>query len=135
MLSVVIQDAASLVGEPAPVIAIDQSLGNGYVRSQGPASRVLDLLPLWYADFTGVVQSASRTTTPITSNFTLMNVDRTMGRVVVASDSIADWTPGRTFQTDALSATIGRVMHAITGSEVRTYAFTPNLAAGQAVHA
>ena len=132
-LSIVINDAASAVGEPTPVIAGDQPLGNGYVRSQGPAVRVLDLLPFWYADFTGTVQNAARVATPITSTFTLMNVDRAAGKVEIATDNLADWTPGRTFATANLSATIGRVMHVIRGSEVRTYAFTPNLVAGQAV--
>lgn len=130
MLSTVIQDAASLVGEPAPTITNDVQLGTGYVRSQGPASRVLDLLPFWWTDFTGVVQDAARVATPITSTFTVMDVDRAAGKVTIATDALEDWTPGRSFQTQVFSATVNRVMHVIDGGQVRTYAFTPDLVAG-----
>lgn len=132
-LSTVVADAAAAVGELAPVLATDVALGTAYVRSQGPAVRVLDLLPLWWADFTGTVQSKALDASPITSTFTLHDVDRAAGKATIATDSLQDWTPGRTFSTDALSATIGRVMYVIDHSRVRVEAFLPNLAAGQAV--
>lgn len=132
-LSTVVTDAASEVGELTPVLATDVALGTAYVRSQGPAVRVLDLLPLWWTDFTGSVQSKARDATPITSTFSLLDVERATGRVSIATDSIQDWTPGRTFSTTPLGGTIGRVMHEIHASHVRTWAFLPNFVAGQAV--
>ncbi len=132
-LSTVVADAAAAVGEPAPVLATDVALGTAYIRSQGPAVRVLDLLPLWWADFTGTVQSATRDASPITSTFTLLDVKRAEGSVSIATDSIQDWTPGRTFSTAALSGTINSVMHEIHANQVRTFAFLPNLVAGQVV--
>lgn len=132
-LSTVTADAAAAVGESAPVLATDVALGTAYVRSQGPAVRVLDLLPLWWADFTGTVQSKARDASAIASPFTLLDVDRAVGKVTIATDTIGDWTPGRTFSTTALSGTIGRVMYVIDENRVRVEAFLPNLVAGQAV--
>ena len=133
MLSTVIGDAAQAVGEATPVLASDVQLGTAYVRSQGPAVRVLDLLPLWWADFTGTVQSKARDVSAISSVFTLMNVDKSAGKAEIATNDLQDWTPGRTFSTPALSGTINRVMHVIDHTQVRTYAFLPNLVAGEAV--
>lgn len=132
-LSTVVADAAAAVGEPSPVLASDVALGSACIRSQGPAVRVLDLLPLWWADFTGTVQSKTRDTSAITSAFTLMNVDRSAGRATIATDNLQDWTPGRTFSTAQLGGTINRVMHEIHANHVHTFAFLPNLVAGQAV--
>jgi hypothetical protein len=132
MLSTVVNDAALEVGELTPTIAVDQSF-TAYVRAQGPAIRVLDYLPGWWADFTGRVQTAARSTTPITSEFVVLDVDRAAGKYVIATDTLADWTPGRTFATAAIAGTVVRVYHEFTAQQVRTHVFGPVLTAGAVV--
>jgi len=86
------------------------------------------MLSTWWSDFDGIVQSKARDVSPIASEFTLMDIDRSSGKYTIATDALADWTPGRTFATPAASGTISRVMHAITGKSVRSFIFTPPLA-------
>lgn len=131
-LSTVVKDAAIDCGELTPVVTPDQTF-TAYIRAQGPAIRVLDYVPNWWADFDGRVQSAPRVTTPITSDFVLLDVDRAAGKYTIATDNLQDWTPGRTFATGQISGTVVRVYHEFTNTQVRTYVFGPVLSPGQVV--
>jgi len=101
-----------------------------YVRASGPAVRVLDLVPFWYADTTGTVQTAAPSTSLITSDFTLVDISRAEGKFTFAPTQCEDFMPGRTFQTSAYTGTITRVMHDITPGSVRTIAFGQELTPG-----
>lgn len=96
--SSVIKDAASLVGETVS-IANDRVIGTNYVRIKGKAERVLKLLTngVWYIDFNGVTQVRDRVSSPIQSQFNVISRKGTIGKFEIATETVTDWLPGRTF--------------------------------------
>lgn len=115
--NVVLSDAAATVGELPPVVdpSVPPTLGPSWERQAGAASLVLwSALSLgWWMDPAGVVQTAPRLPTPITSYFDAIAVQGAPGRVLVATDTPGDWTPGRTFLGATVSGTVNRVMHTV----------------------
>lgn len=121
LVSTIVTDTANTVGEAAPIVANDGPIGS-YFRTDDLASAVLDDLfgDGWWLDPTGVVQTAARDSSPITSGFQCMAVYGAAGRYVMGVDVIADWMPGRSFANDVVSGTIGRVTHYLEETSVRT---------------
>lgn len=73
-LSNVLQDAASAVGETL-ILETDRRMNAHYVRTTGPASRVLNLLaPSWWVDYAGTTRVATRTTSEA-SGYDLLQFD------------------------------------------------------------
>ena len=98
-LSMVLGDAAAAVGETVN-IAADQTLGTFYVREAAPAQRLLRQLcgPAWWIDTSGVTQiGATRSSAPITSPWDLIDASGGKGLFHLATETISDWMPGRTF--------------------------------------
>jgi hypothetical protein len=122
--SVVLADAASAVLEAPPVLdpTVTPTLGPSWERQAGTASLVLwAILSLgWWMDPTGVVQTAPRLPTPITSYFDAVTVQGAPGRVLIATETPGDWTPGRTFVGPTVSGTVNRVTHTAESSSFRT---------------
>jgi hypothetical protein len=84
---VVIEATAAEVLETA-VVAIPQVLGFDYIRSAGPASRVLDGLD-WHVDLLGITQVAPRIPLPANPLTTeVLNFEPTAQRATVATDDV-----------------------------------------------
>ncbi len=120
--SVVIQDAASAVGERPVLMTSNPTLGPGWARITGPASRVLQQIfhGAWYMTADGVVHTGDRLGGAIGSAFQVMMVDGETGRVLVATESPNDWLPGATFTSASASGTVNRVRHVVDGDTLRT---------------
>jgi hypothetical protein len=127
--STVLSDAASLVGELPPVLAptIPFSLGNAFVRQAGAASLVLQQIvgDAWWMDLSGVVQTAARPTTAITSSFVVESSQGGAGWYRIATESPGDWQPGATFSGPTASGSVSRVEHRISGLKLWTEVLIP----------
>lgn len=120
-LSLVLGDLMQESGEQ--IVATDRSLGQAWIRGQGPASLTLRNLfgNSWWADDTGVMQTKDRDTTAITSSFVAMNVEGAVGLYTIATETPEDWLPGRSFSGPTVSGVISRVTHDISSSAARTW--------------
>lgn len=100
MLSTVIGDAARECGEQIAGLA-DVAIGSGYARRGGKASAVLRRLigGQWWIDPAGVTQLSARSTAPILTPFTVESYHPARGLFVIATESPAEWTPSRTFDS------------------------------------
>ena len=122
--SVVLNDAARTVGETVS-LERDTSL-NAFVRERGPASRVIAqlfplLAPSWWIQPDGTTRIGTRDTSPIGSAFQALNYAGANGKIEVVPESFADWMPGRTFSTPAISTkTISAVQHTIGEGKIQT---------------
>lgn len=101
-LATVLQDAAQECGETIEGVSTSERLGPAYTRPAGPASRVLEQTKPqgWYVDLDGVTRIGRRprvelgdTTAPRTSQ-----VDRNLGKVQIAPESLAAIVPGVTVE-------------------------------------
>jgi hypothetical protein len=100
-LSLVLKDAAALVGETVNVVT-DTQVGFAFVREAAPAERVLrQIAGFWWIDLTGVTQVGTRTNGTIASAYTVISYDGARGLFEIATETLGDWMPGRTF-TNAL---------------------------------
>jgi hypothetical protein len=123
--STVAGDAAREAGEVLD-LAADRVLGVAYVRRAGTASRVLgDVVPgLWYLTPAGRTTTAARDGSIVASPFDVMALEPAMGHIVAATDSPADWTPGRRVEGPTLgSRTLATVRHLIEPGKLRTEAW------------
>jgi hypothetical protein len=93
--SLVIQDAASLVGETVEAPPADR-LGTHYARCDGPASDALNhaARDAWYVDLDGVTRFASRAEFDYAGDGTVRVVDPSLGTVEIATDSVVGIIPG-----------------------------------------
>lgn len=129
----VVNDAAALAQELPPVLGplVLPTTGPGFVRQAAPASMVLwDLLalavlPTWWMDPSGVIQTIPRPSTPILSDFTAEEVRGASGHYRIATESPGDWLPGALFASTTVSGTISRVEHRVKGSRVWTEVLVP----------
>lgn len=90
-----VADAAKAAGESV-VVTSNASISNDHwVREQGPAGLVLDLVSpqAWYVGEDGVTRLGKRPTVQVTG-VTVLDNDATMGAVHIASESIAKLLPG-----------------------------------------
>ncbi len=96
----VFSDAALAVGEFPPVVQVPQFMPHFYERRRGPAARVFDTLTgdqIWWVNGAGVAQVGFRQPAVVTAPFDLLECDRSRGRLVIATDSPAQFAPGATF--------------------------------------
>jgi hypothetical protein len=117
-LSTVLNDAARESGETI-TLASDRIIGTAYVRESGPASKALATLSggLWYVDFTGRTQVATRAASTIASEFDTVSVGGAGGKQIVATEFPQDFVPGRTYSSSTFSSkTISSVTHLIDGA-------------------
>ena len=102
-LSMVLGDAAREIGEQVSVAA-SRTIGTQYVRSAGPASRVLEqLAPDWWIAPDGTTTIGSRDGSPITTPATVAGYSGGKGRFDVATENMSDWLPGRTFTSQTIT--------------------------------
>lgn len=120
-LSHVLQDAAIEVGE-AVELAVDRTIGTAFVREAGPASNVLRQLvgDGWWMAPDGVTHVGPRATGPITSPFTVISWSGGKGRFDIATETLEDWVPGRTFVSPTVTTpqTIRSVCHRVDNEGV-----------------
>lgn len=105
----IIQDAARIAGESLGTVQPPKErIGIDYIRSAGPASRVLDqLVPnLWHVDYQGVTHVGKRSTSPA-SGYELLEYD---SRNKVATLAIED----------ASNVTIGSIIQGASLPEAQT---------------
>jgi hypothetical protein len=123
--SVILTDAGREVGETVSVTA-DRTLGQAFVREQGPAARVLAMLAeSWFVKEDGVTVVGPRSTPTIVSPFELVKADREKGRLVVATDNPAVWIPGARFSSATIPTQgINTIVHKVTPTSVRTEVWT-----------
>lgn len=98
-LSAVLRDAAAEVGEHV-VVTGDRSVGPLFARAVAPASRLLSVLvgrAGWWLDALGITRLGDRPATPITSEFTPTAYRPELGAVTIATEDLAAWLPGVTF--------------------------------------
>lgn len=105
-LSLLLRDAATLVGEQVSVTT-DTVLGTAFVREAAPAERVLRQLAgnEWYIDTSGVTRVGPRSSSAITSQFTVVQWSGAKGSFEIATESLGDWLPGNTFTAPTVSGT------------------------------
>ena len=120
----VLADAAAACGEAPPIVdaSVPATVGSAFLRQTGAASLVLQqvLGSSWWTGPTGIVQTAPRLPTPITSSFQVTRVDGAEGLYEVTTDAPNDWLPGLSFQSLTASGTVSRVMHEIGRNTLRT---------------
>jgi hypothetical protein len=95
--STVIGDAAAAAGETIAVIASTERTGPAYVRQAGPASDVLNLLApqAWYVDEVGTTRLGARAASTLPAKVVRITpLDKALGKVVLAAESIAAILPG-----------------------------------------
>lgn len=110
-IATIIRDAAEAVGETVELDTTDR-VGPAFVRPEGPASRVLELVApgRWYIGEDGVTRLGARPVAPLTTpNVTHGPVDLARGMVTLAAESIAKILPGCV--VDGLTAV--DVMHSV----------------------
>lgn len=109
-ISTVLRDAAALVGERVTVDANDTNLGR-FTREAGPASRVLRQVggPLWWVAMDGTTHVGPRPSGSISSAFDVIAWSGKTGRFTIATETMTDWMPGRTFTAPTVTTpkTIG----------------------------
>ncbi len=122
--SLLLKDAAALVGESV-VVGNDSIIGTLFTREFAPASRLLHQIAgsLWYIDFNGITQvGVARTSTAIKSDFQVLDSDPSKGLHQISTETLNDWTPGRTFTAPTVTTpvTIASVTHVLTDGGHRT---------------
>ncbi len=104
MASLVLQDAARECGETI-VVDADRQLGGSWARETGKAERTLRLIlgGEWWIDPAGVTQTKVRDSSLIGSVFTVAAWSGGKGHFEIATESYADWQPGRTFNASTIN--------------------------------
>lgn len=118
--SFVVSATAALVGEIA-VIATPTLLGSDYVRTEGPASKVLSGLS-WYVDAQGVTQTLPRIPLPLSQSFDLLEWNAGDNIATIAGDDLV-WPKTILVDTRFGTAIIREVMHTIEGENFRITAY------------
>lgn len=105
-ISTVLKDAAAAVGERVQVDASDTNLGS-FTRAAGRASQTLRQVggPQWWVAPDGVTHVGPRPASAITSQFDVIAWSGKTGRFTIASETLADWLPGRTFTAPTVGST------------------------------
>jgi hypothetical protein len=104
-LSTLLADAASESGETI-VVDSDRSVGTLWARERAKGESLLRFLldGHWWVDSAGVTQTKARTSSTITSPFTVINRDGSKGSYEIATENLSAWQPGRTFQAKTMAA-------------------------------
>lgn len=105
-------DSALSCGELPPVVAVPQILGGFYVREEGLASNVFQLLSSeldWWIPSSGITQVGLRKNpVPAIAQIEIIQGERNRGRLIVATDSPSEFVPGVSF-LDPLSETLQEI--------------------------
>ena len=102
-LATIMSDVAAEVGERVSVPA-SRLISAQYSRSRGKAVRVLEqLAPDWWIAPDGVTHVGSRDASPITSPLTVERFSGSKGQLVIATEDMASWLPGRTFTSQTIT--------------------------------
>ncbi len=119
----VFSDAALACGELPPVVQVPQFMPQFYERRRGPAARVFDTLSggqIWWVDGSGVAQVGFRPPAVVTAAFDLIECERATGRLVIATDSPGQFSPGSTFVDPLAGAfTVNAVVWTSVASSLR----------------
>lgn len=123
-IAMILTDAAIELGEQVAPPPPPGVTGPFFGRAATPGGLLLGQLgpPHWYMAPNGQTTIGARPSTAIASKFQVLAYDPSAGHVTVASDSVADFAPGRTFSAPQLPAPspISYVEHVLDGSTVRT---------------
>lgn len=108
-LSMVLNDAATELGEPAPTIGpalAGSFVGPAFSRPGEPGTYVLEQLatPYWWMQPSGTVYVGARAGGQITTTFQVTEYKGRMGRFTVYPDVVGDWMPGRSFVTPQIGS-------------------------------
>lgn len=125
--SLVIEDAARACGETVDSATMPSTrLGPAYAREMAPAARVLELIfpSGWYVGEDGVTRIGKRPLAALPSDVQIAAIDRAMGTVELAADSIAALRPG--VKIEDLEAV--DVMHTLEPGSIRTTMWTAGIA-------
>jgi len=97
-ITTIMNDIQSASGETVEGVTAGSRVGPHFVRTKGPASRVLhDLTPqAWYVDFAGVTQLGSRATSVYEGTRPRTRVDSAAQVIDIATDELATLVPGVT---------------------------------------
>jgi hypothetical protein len=99
-LSMVLRDVASEVGETLNLAVLSGTVGSYYTIAAGMlGAEVLAALagPQWWIDAAGVTQVRARPSSPILSQYDVIERDGGRGLYEVATETLQDWVPGNTF--------------------------------------
>ena len=112
--STILKDAADACGERISVDR-DDIIGTSWIREEAEAERTLHLLTdnQWWIDGSGVTQTKQRDTKAIASPFTVVSWSGGKGKFEIATESVSDWLPGRTFTAPNIDGT-----HSIGSSSI-----------------
>lgn len=123
----VLEDAARECGETIdPSTMPTTRLGPAYARENAPASRALeDIAPAgWYVDSDGLTRIGKRAPSSLPEGAQIAGIDRSLGIVDLASDSVAGIVPGvRVEELEAVD-----VMHTVEPGSVRSTLWTAGIA-------
>ncbi len=101
-VATVVTDAARAVGETMATVDPTLRTAPNFVRSEGHAAAVLDLVAprAWYVDEAGVTRLGARTAGSVVGKVTeIKPIDKARQRVTLAADSIATILPGLVYKT------------------------------------
>jgi len=119
-VATVLGDAATAAGETIEASSLPSSakVGPAWVRPEGPAARLLELLApaAWYVGEDGITRLGKRSGGVLPAGVTHGEVDRARGTVTLAAESIATILPG--LVVDGLTAV--DVLHEVTPKGLRS---------------
>lgn len=98
MASTVLRDAAASVGEQISMDTQDTNLQR-FTRAAGPAGHVLHQVAgsSWFMAPDGVTHIGPRPSPSIKGEFVVIGWSGKLGKFEIATESLAEWTPGATF--------------------------------------
>lgn len=125
--SIVLGDAARELGETLS-LATDRVLGVRWARIGGaPGSRLIRQIAgeRWFITPDGITTIGERPGGIIASSYEVLASDGALGRFTIATETPADFAPGRTFSTPTLGPrVISCVEHVLTPDSFRTEVLT-----------
>lgn len=125
MLSTLLKDAASAVGESVSLTDPDVAVGRFYVRELASAERILNRLATqWHIGPDGsTVVGPWPDSSAFASAFDVVDYDPKQRHSTIATEDLAGVTPGRTITKPQLGGavlTVSSVVHTLTAKGVRT---------------
>ncbi len=95
-IATIVRDAAESCGETFDLSTATGNVGAAFVRPEGPASRVLELVAprAWYVGEDGVTRLGTRKARELPMGVTRVSSDPARGTVALASEALAGLLPG-----------------------------------------
>lgn len=121
-IATVVRDAAESCGESFDASTASGTVGPSFVRPEGPAARVLELVApgAWYVGEDGVTRLGKRPARELPMGVTRVSNDPALGTALLASETLSGLLPG--LVVDGLA--VVDVEHEITPGKVRTTVWT-----------